>query len=157
MTSLPPLSPSSCLKKLDTSGCNIQSLPHNLFHHKLEKIDLEGNKGDYDDNDDHDDDKDDDMTKMMMMIMIMSQKPAFTHFPLSWYSGLTSLPLLSPSSCLKKLNAEECNIQSLPHNLFHYKLEELNLFLNKGKDDDYNDDEYGFSFDLGSGNADHKL
>ena len=30
-----------------------------------------------------------------------------------------------------------CDIQSLPHDMFHHKLEEINLSNNKGKDDDY--------------------
>ena len=63
LTSLPLLSSSSHLKKLDARDCDIQSLPHNLFHHKLEEIDVNGNKGDYDDDvydNDNDDDNDDD-------------------------------------------------------------------------------------------------
>ena len=46
------------------------------------------------------------------------------------------MPPLLPSSCLRKLNAEECDIQSLPHNLFHFNLEVINLSRNKGNDDD---------------------
>ena len=42
---LPLLSASSCLKKLDVSGCGIQFLPHDLFDHKLEKLNLSKNKG----------------------------------------------------------------------------------------------------------------
>ena len=37
------------------------------------------------------------------------------------------MPLLSDSSCLKKLHAANCDILSLPDNLFHYQLEEINL------------------------------
>ena len=92
---------------------------------------------------------------MMMMMMIMSQTPVFTHFSLSCYSGLTSLPLLSPSSCLKKLDAEMCDIQSLPHDLLHHKLEEINLNSNKGKDDT-NDDSLQPSGEYSRGNDDHQ-
>ena len=47
---MPLLSASSCLKKLDAEDCDIQSLPDNLFNHKLEEINLKGNKGEFDDN-----------------------------------------------------------------------------------------------------------
>ena len=80
--------------------------------------------------------------KMLMMMMMMSHSLAFTHFSFSCYSGLTSLPLLPPSSCLKKLDAEGCDIQSLQHDLFHHKLEEINLKENKSEDDvDVDDDD----------------
>ena len=45
LTSLPPSSPSSALKKLIAERCGIKSLPENLFHHHLEEVDLSGNTG----------------------------------------------------------------------------------------------------------------
>ena len=83
LSSLPPLSPQSKLKKLNLVYDNIKSLPDNLFHYQLEEIHLSSNSGwrirllpfsiltfsynddiNYEDNDDDvdnydDDDKDD--------------------------------------------------------------------------------------------------
>ena len=47
---MPLLSASSCLKKLDAENCDILSLPENLFNHRLEEINLKGNKSEFDDN-----------------------------------------------------------------------------------------------------------
>ena len=49
------------------------------------------------------------------------------------YKGLKSLPALSPASNLKLLRAYNCNLQSLPGNLFHYQLERAHLYGNKGE------------------------
>ena len=65
------------------------------------------------------------------------------------------MPVLSSS--LKKLFAENCDIQFLPDNLFHYKLEEINLNGYKGDDnendngDGDDDDVEVLSLSLGSG------
>ena len=48
-------------------------------------------------------------------------------------SGLKELPSLAPGSRLKKLDAYGCDIQSLPADLFHFCLEEVNLNDNKGE------------------------
>ena len=53
------------------------------------------------------------------------------------------MPFLSASSCLKKLDAENCDILSLPDNLFQYQMEEINLKGNKGEDDYNNHDNDG--------------
>ena len=73
---LPPLSASSCLKKLVAENCDIQSLPDNLFHYNWEEIDLRGNKGEGDDDDDNreddgDEDDDDNGDDKLMMTMVM--------------------------------------------------------------------------------------
>ena len=47
--------------------------------------------------------------------------------------GLRILPFHSAPSCLKKLVAQNCDIESLPDNLFHYNWEEVDLMGNKGK------------------------
>ena len=52
------------------------------------------------------------------------------------------MPLLPPSSCLKKLNASGCNLQSFQADLFHHNLEDVNIGENKGDDDDDDDDDY---------------
>ena len=90
------------------------------------------------------------MMMMMMMMVMLTWKSPFTHIGFSSTLGLKSLPHLSDLSCLKKLHAENCDIQSLPDNLFHYQLEEINLSRNRGdngdmiiykdSDDDDNDD-----------------
>ena len=80
------------------------------------------------------------MMMMMMMMMTMTSLSSFSCFGFCSISGLKSLPLFSNSSCLKKLDAEDCDIQSLPDNLFQYQLEEINLKGNKGKDDDNEND-----------------
>ena len=67
----------------------------------------------------------------MMILICFYPFPSFCLVPIP---GLTALPLLSPSSSLKTLHAEECDIHLLPHNLFHHKLEEINLSRNKGND-----------------------
>ena len=48
-------------------------------------------------------------------------------------SELKELPSLVPGSPLKKLSAWNCDIQSLPADLFHFRLEEVNLNDNKGE------------------------
>ena len=47
--------------------------------------------------------------------------------------GLRILPFHSAPSCLKKLVAQNCDIESLPDNLFHYNWEEVDLMGNKGE------------------------
>ena len=47
--------------------------------------------------------------------------------------GLKILPSLVPGSPLRELDARDCDIQSVPHNLFHYNLEDVNLSNNKGE------------------------
>ena len=38
------------------------------------------------------------------------------------FTGINSLPPLSPSSCLKKLTALRCRFKTLPENLLHHEL-----------------------------------
>ena len=45
LTSLPPLTPSSALKKLTVVDCGIKTLPENLFYHQLEEVNLSRNSG----------------------------------------------------------------------------------------------------------------
>ena len=73
------------------------------------------------------------MKMMMMMMMMITQLSSFSCVGFSFTLGLKSLPHLSDSSCLKKLDAENCDIQSLPDNLLHYHMEEIYLKGNKGK------------------------
>ena len=47
--------------------------------------------------------------------------------------GLKTLPSLVPGSPLRKLDARNCDIQTVPHNLFHYNLEDVYLTNNKGE------------------------
>ena len=55
---MPSVTPTSPLKDLQVNFCDLQSLPHDLFNHRLEEIYLNGNKGDNGDDDaDDDDDK----------------------------------------------------------------------------------------------------
>ena len=94
----------------------------------------DGNDDDDDDNDNNDDNEDgyddeDDNDRLSSFAFICLHLPSFAFPPVL---ALKSLPLLPASSSLKKLNAEHCDIQSLPDNLFHHQLEEINLKGNKG-------------------------
>ena len=64
------------------------------------------------------------MEMMMMMMMTMFYICA----------DLTSLLPLLPSSALKELTVIECGIKSLPANLFHFQLEEIDISGNSGKE-----------------------
>ena len=44
LTSLPATGPSSLLKVLNAWGCDIESLPHDSFHHGLEMVRLGWNR-----------------------------------------------------------------------------------------------------------------
>ena len=63
---------------------------------------------------------------LMTTIIIMIDGPLF--------SGLKSLPSPFPSSKLKKVTAKECSLESLPSDLFHFQLEEVDFQGNKGED-----------------------
>ena len=119
---MPPFPDSSCLKKLVADHFSIQSKPGDPVHYK--EMILTSKEGD-DDEDDNGDDDDDIHYELLMMMMMMMMMMIF-------FSGLKSLPLLPASSCLKTLNAENCDIQSLPDNLFCRQLEVINLKGNKG-------------------------
>ena len=43
------------------------------------------------------------------------------------------MPSLIPASPLKKLLAKECNLKSLPENIFHFKVEEVVVHNNEGE------------------------
>ena len=65
--------------------------------------------------------------KVVQWNLIINQKTSFRS------QGLKELPSLIPESPLTKLRASYCDLQSLPDNLFHYQLEEVEVCKNKGE------------------------
>ena len=123
LKSLPSLSPSSQLKKLTAEKCSLESLPTDFFHFQLEDVNFDENKGEE--------------WKMWWCWLSLLLQVMITIYMLIYHpsiSGLKSLPSPSPSSHLKKLTARECSLESLPSDFFHFQLEEVNFFGNKGEE-----------------------
>ena len=59
--------------------------------------------------------------------------PAIEEVDLSW-NNINQIPAwFTQIKTLKRLNLGSCKVQSLPHDLFHYQLEEVDVSGNKGK------------------------